>query len=273
MCFANTSPGGVYQTTMKGVGIPSEPQLVWDSNNRRDGSTISRQIGDSADALGAEERGILDLEIRGDALEGTLGELVEHPLWVAISERSWDFQTWRMANDSMHRRSRALYQRANVHSSHATVFQSVLLTTRNPALALQAFITRLAQMSYYELLRVHDFEHEVTTRSTQEAFVPNRWHGLGCVLAMVAVHLVLVVSAVVLFARRTSDSALGNSWQVVAQMMSPDTVDVTSVAHELTDREVKRHVVSAGRSTAVCVVSASRVRERPGAQGTEFPKA
>ena len=59
-------------------------------------------------------------------------------------------------------------------------------------------------------------------------------------MALLVVHAVLVITAMVLFLSETDHSLLGNAWQAVAQVSSSDTMDTMRHASNMTDPEVRR---------------------------------
>lgn len=129
---------------------------------------------------------------------------------------------------------------SSVHRTHAALFQDVIQTTRNPALAFQALFAVLTQMVYYDLLSQFNIIDNATYTMTESVTVPRGWIGFGVVVALLILHAALVVVAVVLFLSKTDHSLLGNAWQAVAQISSGDTMDTLHHASNMTDLEVKQ---------------------------------
>jgi hypothetical protein len=130
---------------------------------------------------------------------------------------------------------------------HAAVFQDTIQDTGSAAWAIQALITSLFSMSYYD----HIFQFDVAapadlvtelvvTRPTSRRF-------FTAVLAMVVLHLVLVAVMTALFVRRADDGILGGSWAAVARVSGPATDGWLAVASTATDAEVSRGVDNAGQ--------------------------
>jgi hypothetical protein len=149
----------------------------------------------------------------------------------------------------------------SVHAVHAAVFQGIIQETHDPALAVQVLMTRLYQMAYYDLLSYFNIEHSVTTIHATSALVPARWTGLSIVLGLVFMHFALLLATTLLFATQTKSSMLGNAWQAVAQMVSPQTREIVESADRMRDEEVDQGIRATGRAE-VCHLSISGERER-----------
>ena len=141
-----------------------------------------------------------------------------------------------------------------VNPAHVALFQGILRTTENPAVALQALITVLTSMSYYDLLHAFSISAPATTSFSREVLAPIRWHGLIGVVIVISVHFLLLVIFVVLFTRSTSYSTIGNSWQAIAQVVSEDTVRVVDASADMTDKEVGDLIRQAGSETGFRLV-------------------
>ena len=59
-------------------------------------------------------------------------------------------------------------------------------------------------------------------------------------MALLILHGVLIITAVVLFLSKTEHSLLGSAWQAVAQVSSSDTMNTMQHASNMTDLEVKQ---------------------------------
>ncbi|KID78771.1 uncharacterized protein G6M90_00g026770 [Metarhizium brunneum] len=67
----------------------------------------------------------------------------------------------------------------NAHEAHSSLFQDTLNQTQSPAVALQALLTRICQMVYYEKLpRLNESGHAETAFS-HVTVLPTRWTGFG----------------------------------------------------------------------------------------------
>lgn len=133
------------------------------------------------------------------------------------------------------------------------MFQKVLHETGNPALALQAVMFRVYQMLYYDWLPIFEPTHEVTTINAQNVVVPQQWTGFIIAIAILIMHFILTALTLLLFAKRTQSSLLGNAWQAVSQLVSPETQDIIRAAGSegMKDRQVEALARSAGRNREV----------------------
>lgn len=131
-------------------------------------------------------------------------------------------------------------QHCSINRALSSVFQDIIQTTLNPALAFQALFTTMSQIAYYQSLPLFNMEALATVRTSETFTVPRHWTGFGIVMGLLVVHAVLVVTAVWIFLAETDHSLLGNAWQAVAQVSSSDTMDTVHHASNMTDVEVKR---------------------------------
>jgi len=107
-----------------------------------------------------------------------------------------------------------------VHPVTTSLFYDIITSTRHPALGLQAIFSTLIQSAYYEELPSYDVSAPVHIRRSQIVEYPWRWLGFFVVVLMLFVHLVMVGLMVLLFAKRTKESLIGELWHSVGQVMS-----------------------------------------------------
>jgi hypothetical protein len=143
------------------------------------------------------------------------------------------------------------------HPEHAAVVQNIIQQTGDPAQAMQTLVFRFYQMLYYDWLPNYKPTHEVTTINAKEVLIPEQWTGLIVVLFIIIVHFIVTAATMYLFAQRTTSSLLGNAWQAVSQMVSPETQDVIRAAggEGMKDKEVAEMVKAAGRNNEAYTVS------------------
>lgn len=134
----------------------------------------------------------------------------------------------------------------NAHAAHASLFQDTLNQTQSPAVALQALLTRICQMIYYETLLPLNETDRAENAFSHAAVIPTQWTGFGVGMGLLLSHWVVAAIVVGLFARYTRHSLLGNHWQAVAQVYSKDTMAVLGKADQMNDEEVKRWVKGKG---------------------------
>lgn len=138
---------------------------------------------------------------------------------------TWQFSPWAIPVQAMHR-------------SHAALVLQVLSKSLNPALAIQALYTVLLESSYYDLLPVYNTKRPASYGLAQEVLIPVRWNCFVAVMAILGVHFLLILLAVILFIAKSEMSLLGNAWQAISQVMSEDTAYAVRHGAMATDDEV-----------------------------------
>lgn len=247
------------QTLTVGMSSTSdnlEPRTAWNHHTESFNTEPSRlQLGVSSPANTSSiiHRGILTLEPRSQwesfhIPAGTPGlstlELGEDPssFFAAIL----NFPNFLITNLSYTFDSGVTLSRkiptisfGNAHPTLVDLFQDTLITTASPALALQALLTRICQMAYYEQLVKLTSPIPAVTAFSLTATIPVRWTGFILGMVLILVHSVIVVVVVVLFMRSTEISIIGSYWQTVAQVVSKDTVPILEEADRMDDKAVK----------------------------------
>ncbi|CVL10593.1 hypothetical protein LB506_008844 [Fusarium annulatum] len=254
-CFVNTYPAQIYKVSMSGRQTTTEPSL-----NVGKIDSVRLQLGNGEDFA---KRGILELDIGRrlnvstrlvDFVEGvpmedgpthdpyyrTLG--LEHP--------SMSNTTWGMMSPAQE-----VEQGWSANLAHISLFQSIIQETEDPATAVQGLMTRLYQMVYYNWLEEYDLKYPVNTIHTEDRLIPTRWAGLIIVLVLIAVHLGLVFTTIILFVLKTKASALGNTWHTLAQTVQ--MTDGTTGADMMLDDEVQKWAKATGRDNDVCGIRKS----------------
>lgn len=126
-----------------------------------------------------------------------------------------------------------------INPVHVALFQGIIQSTANPALALQALITTITSMNYYDCAYAFTNTAPATMYSTTEALAPVRWTGFLGVVAIISVHFCLMAVFLFHFSRNTEHSMIGRPWQAVAQVVSEDTAGAVEASTVLTDKEVR----------------------------------
>ncbi|RSL91025.1 hypothetical protein CEP52_014400 [Fusarium oligoseptatum] len=256
--FNNAGPR-LYNATMSGRGIKSEPTGDWRRGPGHDNQIdILHQMGVGAATF--EDRGILDLVMGSHLPDGNRPYHV--PLGPAVLSASGEVSSWPVTQFSWAFRDSWMTATAMgsiefPHPAHSSVFQSIIQQTGDPALAVQALMTRLYQMQYYDFLPDFDFKQTTETIYSTERIAPSRWTGLLIVFCLVAAQLLLVFITMVLFISRTRGSALGNIWQAVSQMASPETRQILESTDSRRDDEMKACVKAVGKDAGVYGMSRS----------------
>lgn len=230
----------------------SEPQnMTWNLGDRRyDTQVVRAMLGATNERLTPDRRGILTLQQPANWTAATMKQTGEDYIWIInqlalggfvspAAQRYYPDADW-----DLYMPGTAILtpfsQTNSVHRTLSSVFQDIMHTTRNPALAFQALYTTMSQTAYYGMLPLFSLESTATVATSETFSVPVQWTCFGIVMGLLVIHAILVVTAVVLFLLETDHSLLGNAWQAVAQVSSSDTMDTMHHASNMTDLEVKR---------------------------------
>ncbi|KAH7003096.1 hypothetical protein EDB82DRAFT_564254 [Fusarium venenatum] len=264
VCYISQNLPHRYNVTMSGRAIDGEPESLYewsDITTQGNGTGILKQLGVGVSSGSTKDRDILDLEVHSDP------ELWADPndearvqtayglLWTTLVEYSllgsWSFAGRIMTNNIL---SQSIWP---THPEHSAVVQNIIQETGDPAQAMQALVFRFYQMLYYDWLPNYKPTHQVTTVNAKDVLIPGQWTGLVVVLVIIIVHFIITAATMYLFAQRTTSSLLGNAWQAVSQMVSPETHDVIRAAggEGMKDKEVAQLVKAAGRINEAYVVS------------------
>ncbi|KAH7066469.1 hypothetical protein FB567DRAFT_617394 [Paraphoma chrysanthemicola] len=227
----------------------SEPVLSWTlANANFDSSAIRAQLGALKGADGKQltnqERNILDLDPNlGREPTGSGRVLNFHRM--ALEEGDYGNNvtaamcTYCEINDG-HIDTVSFW----AHRAQITVFQDILTSTSNPALALQAQYFTLLQMAHYDMQPEMDITSPAAVSFFVEVLMPTGWNGYIAVVVVIAVHLICMVLSVWLFLTRTHFTLLGNTWSAVGQITMSGTAsaDIASTAAMRTDSEIRRRI-------------------------------
>ncbi|KAI3579457.1 hypothetical protein IWW34DRAFT_806053 [Fusarium oxysporum f. sp. albedinis] len=231
----------IYEITMTGMAIPSEPTVEWQRN------------GPSKSIFNKDyrRRHIMQLEIKvhDSKYSESMTEYKNFALIQALLGYSPQ-GGWAMTN------YKDLYEEDWIawwaaHAVHVSLIQNILRATGDPALAIQAPAFRFHSMIFYDSMADFDLQKPVTTINSAETLLPVRWMGLDVVLGLALVHLLLLCSTMVLFQFKTRASSLGNARQATAQVVSTETRAVVEEASAVV-----------GVSRRSCTVMMSDVRNR-----------
>ncbi|KAH8168692.1 amidase domain-containing protein [Sarocladium implicatum] len=255
LCWYATQPPEPFQVIMSGNSVVREPS--WERVG--DNLGIQNQLGVGVALDDLEKRGILELDI-GDHISRSLNltDVTDLNEWYNMglvhilqerpreSDVAWSLARW---------------TEMCTHISHSSIFQSIIKKTKDPAIAVQSLMFLLHRMHYYEIMDMFKLESEATTVRSAENLIPSRWTGLTIVLVMSVVHLVLFFLTTTLFALKTEVSALGNSWQTVAQISG--AANKVPKAHGALDKEVEAWAKATGQDRGIWTL------ERDASAGTE----
>ena len=126
--------------------------------------------------------------------------------------------------------------------SIASIFTTSLqITNGSAATALSTIITILASMEYYDQFpNFAETAHDVSTTYFQPFLFPQSLRGFIAVLAISAVHFLLIAIIAAAFVTTTRLTTLGDHWQTISQTISPATKDFLEKSSRATDKEVRQ---------------------------------
>jgi hypothetical protein len=251
VCFANLDSNDhwIHADSKRDLTEPKDISWIRESW-RYDTDDVRNMMGATKEPQSLSERGILSLRQPANWTETVMnatGEQfisnsilqslrrLEHP---EIKRYYPDYDQTRVYPQTALLTPYSQYN--SVNRALAAVFQDIIQSTGNPALAFQAMFTTMSQTAYYQALPLFFLDGAATLATSVSYTVPVRWTGYAIVMALLIVHAVLVITAMVLFLSKTNHSLLGNAWQAVAQVSSSDIMDTMRHASNMTDLEVKR---------------------------------
>lgn len=269
LCFTNSVSNDTY-VTFTSDSVRTEPALGWDLDLADyDTLSIRRQLGVLPGAQSSlQDRGVLKLDPDFDLYKTGSNDTVRFERMAVDTSfpgnRSAGMCAFCMFTDSDIANDWSFWS----HRDLVAVFQDVLISTRNPALALQAHYFTLLQMAYYDFLSEADVTTDARLVFFEETLMPRRWRGYAGVAMITTVHLICVLLSVILFLSLTKLSSIGNSWQAISQAVSGETWGIIASATTLSDSEVKRRIRSTmkamGERKATFKVDAMAFTERVG---------
>ncbi|UKZ76144.1 hypothetical protein TrVFT333_003840 [Trichoderma virens FT-333] len=227
-----------------------EPKAAWDRRTQRYNTEHSRlQLGVSSpgNTSSANHRGILTLCPRSQ------WEIFHPPTNTLIVDRTLfflailvSFPTFLGSNLNYTFDRGVVFSRkgsgsvdGNAYPTHVDLFQDTLITTASPALAVQALLTRICQMAYYEKLVQLSSPAAAMTAFSLTATIPVQWTGFALGTMLIVIHLAIMIVVFVQFVRLTEMSFIGSYWQTVAQVVSNETRPILDEADRMDDGAVR----------------------------------
>jgi hypothetical protein len=249
VCFTPLNTPLLYNVTMSGSAIPSEPKSQAKYKNLDPNSGKERellgQLGIGISPLDLRTRGILGLKVHSGPQNLATDNFDEVDLanygW--IRKCLFDYSTsggWSFNNDAL-----GGYLESSLfwlaHPDHSYLVQTILKRTADPAVAVQALFARFYEMLYHDMQPYWTRQQSVVKVSAKQVFIPSQWTGLIAVLALIVLHYTLMLVVIVLFLRSTKVSMLGNTWQAVSHIVSPETESIIQAATNrgMTDKEIE----------------------------------
>ncbi|KAH6951299.1 hypothetical protein DER45DRAFT_576173 [Fusarium avenaceum] len=262
ICFLSQFTPLLYNVTMSGRAITSEPTSIarWQTLQGQNGTDFLKQqeAGSSFEA-----RGILGLEILEgpSSMASTGDENWDEMVYWMIYSSLFKYRIsggWTFNNDAINSAFGTITDWP-AHPEHSHLLQTVLQKTDDPAQAIQALFFRLYQMIFYDLQPYFTQEQSAVTVHVKRVLVPNRWRGLIIIMAGVILHFCLTLTTLLIFVASTKSSMLGNVWQAVSQIISPETrVVVEAVSNnDMEDVDVAKWVKSTTHDEHVYGLSTS----------------
>ncbi|RGP80786.1 hypothetical protein FLONG3_1127 [Fusarium longipes] len=255
LCFTALNIPFLYNVTMLGSAIPSEPKTraKYRNLNQTSGkeSDLLKQLGIGTTPSDFKTRGVLGLKIHSgpESLATRNFDEMEFAIYSLIRESIFDYSIsggWTFNNDALmgHVESVLFWP---AHQDHSYLVQTILNRTADPALAIQALFSRFYQMISHDMLPYWTRQQSIVTVSAQKVVLPSQWTGLIAVLILIIIHYALMLVVIVLFLASTKVSLLGNTWQAVSQIVSPETDGIIKAATNsgMTDKEIESWVKTA----------------------------
>ncbi|OCK88491.1 uncharacterized protein K441DRAFT_621209 [Cenococcum geophilum 1.58] len=249
----------------------TEPSWEFDPEQRRfvTGS-IRKQLGAGAHNLTFQDRGILSMETTPLEMRQQAKALV--PFNGSLKYLTKTFAA-PVANPYFAKFSAFFCPTCNataaqlddvvlVHPQQATTFQDILLDTGRPALALQAHLTTLVRMVYYDNLPMFDYSGNQTLDFFVPILLPTTHLGLVGVIMVLLIQQVAVLIIVLRFMSSEHSTLLGNAWQAVSQLCSDEASDILRDATQATDGDVKHQLKAAGKRFHQVVLAKSADGDR-----------
>jgi len=136
----------------------------------------------------------------------------------------------------------------------ALFIQSLAVTNGSVATALSTMITTLTQMAYYDQMPLFETSTNIIQVSFRAVVFPQSVRGLITVILIIAVHFILVLMIAVRFAKCSRYTTLGDHWQAVSQVLSPEIQGLVQNSSTSTDKQVRRHLKAEGKERVWVVV-------------------
>jgi hypothetical protein len=133
----------------------------------------------------------------------------------------------------------ALIYSGSVNEAQYSILAQMTKLTLDPALALQAFLTNLCAITYYNRIVMFDTAAPSTQVSLVQVIRPLGWAAYTVVVGVVVAHLLLVVVVAVIFGRAGKLSRIGSAWTGISQLLGPTTDTWIRDADMANDEAVK----------------------------------
>jgi hypothetical protein len=199
-----------------------EPDLSWNKTNG--GAMLSNDT--------KAGRGIFDLFPRSWQRKGSR-DIVYEGIWETTSA----LDAIKYAGD--------IYS-GMINNAQYSVFAQMARSTRDPALALQAFLSNLCAMAYYDRISMFGKAAPSTQVHLVQVNRPIGGTGFIIVVTVLGVHLFLVLVVICGFYFAEHLSRIGNAWVAISQVLGPATEDWIKDADLVDDKAVKAWLKNRG---------------------------
>ncbi|KAF2140551.1 uncharacterized protein K452DRAFT_359604 [Aplosporella prunicola CBS 121167] len=135
-----------------------------------------------------------------------------------------------------------------VNGVQAAIFQDILKETNDPSLALQAQLTNLVRMIYYDALTMFSHNTTAITTTFETHVYPKYRRGIIAIFVNIGAHIAFMTTVIALFATCTRYSLLDNAWAALAQISTRATEGLLRTATLKSDDQVQAQLKENGRS-------------------------
>jgi hypothetical protein len=216
-----------------------EPRSSWDTSKASfNTEAILHQLGAGGPSISNTERGIFNLTPRSWTWRN-------RPEFVSLTGGTWSTT---MALDST-KYADLLYD-GMISDEQYSLLEQMARMTLNPALALQAYLSNLCAMAYYDHIVMFDTSAPSMQTQMMQVTRPIGWSGYIAVLGVLFCHLLLVLVTIVSFWISGRHSRVGDAWAAVSQLLSA-TYEWTGDMDEVDDKRVKRWLKERGQNESL----------------------
>jgi hypothetical protein len=127
-----------------------------------------------------------------------------------------------------------------INDARYSILAQLARLTRNPALALQAYLSNSCGIAYYDRITLFDTAAPSSQTRLVQVTRPLGSAGYIAVLSVLSFHLLIVLIIVITFYRAGKLSRIGNAWSVISQVLGPATEQWIRDADMVVERTVKK---------------------------------
>lgn len=202
LCFTNPAPSNHY-VEISNPANQEEPIISWNpKSSTYHTREIRRMLGATTEHLSLKDRGVFALQQSSDWQPITENGL-QYKNTIYYISRSWfygfgGYNGVRSENSDGSQRAAIFTSEGmppypnSVHRSHTALAMDILNETKNPALALQALMNIVMQMSYYDFLQQFDVSVPANYTMSSNVEIPVQWKGFEPVIVLLLLHFGLV---------------------------------------------------------------------------------